>query len=140
MMTEFGPSSRIYLDTNILIYLVESHPTFRPRVLEVILAAKQAGAEFAASDLVLAECLYGPSEANNAALAKVYQDVFSSGFITQIPITGDLMIRAAEAGGELGLPLADAIHYLAALEAGCDYVLTADARFPSSPQMQEVRI
>jgi predicted nucleic acid-binding protein len=57
-----------------------------------------------------------------------------------LPVSGDLIIRAAEQGGQLGLKLLDAVQYVTALEAGCDVMVTADARFRSSRYIEVVGI
>jgi predicted nucleic acid-binding protein len=59
---------------------------------------------------------------------------------TLIPVTSERMIRAAKTGAENGLKLIDALHYYTALETECEYFVTNDARFKSSPSLKVLNI
>jgi len=69
----------IYLNTCIVIYVVERHPIHSARIEELM---RQAGAaDFCYSPLVRLECLVMPFRTNDTALLKLY-DAFL-GFTTR---------------------------------------------------------
>jgi predicted nucleic acid-binding protein len=139
-MHELGPASRIYVDTNIWIYFIEGHPDFAGPVHQLFLQAEAAGATLVTNEITMAECLYKPAKEANADALDAYERLFASGEIELMPLDGALARRAALTGGALGLKLIDAIHYLGALESGCDVFVTADAQFRSGPQMRVVAL
>jgi predicted nucleic acid-binding protein len=92
------------------------------------------------SELTVAECLYRPYKDRNRQQADVYESLFASGTLDVYPLSGALIIQAAKDGGALGLKLMDAVHYLSALEAGCDQLVTADRRFKSTRYLEVVNL
>ena len=48
-----------YLDTNVVIYFVEQHPVWGPKVVARIAAIRASGNGFAVSDLTRMECQVG---------------------------------------------------------------------------------
>lgn len=50
----------VYLDANIVIYLVEADPNWLPRVQARLSASRLAGDQLAISDVHRLECLVGP--------------------------------------------------------------------------------
>ncbi|MHB1426258.1 MAG: hypothetical protein ACYC3I_24090 [Gemmataceae bacterium] len=57
----------LFLDTNIVIYVVEGNPAFAPKAVLRLAAAQSAGDSFTISDLTRMECLVGPLKTNNTA-------------------------------------------------------------------------
>ena len=72
--------------------------------------------------------------------ALAYARLFDSGEIEITPLDGGLAKRAAVNGGQLGLKLIDAIHYMSALEWACDIFLTSDSAFKSGPMTEVIMI
>ncbi len=134
--TAFESGARIYIDSNIWVYFIEANPRFVEAVRQVFLAAQAAGARLVTSEIAIAECLYKPAKDGNATALAAYERLFGSGEIEFTPLDGALARRASLHGGALGLKLIDAMHYLSALESGCDVFVTADAQFRSGPQMR----
>jgi len=139
-MTEPTSGATIYVDANILIYFIDAEGDFAERAADFFRRSHEAGARLVTSELTMAECLYKPHRDGDGARVALYETAFKSGFIALYPLSGDLAVRAAEVGGSLGLKLVDAIHYLSALEAGCDVFVTADRRFRSCEQMEVIGI
>jgi len=73
----------IYLDACLVIYLVENHSVFAPRIERRILQA--APAEFAISPLVIAEVLVMPFRQNNTRLIECYEAFFASCLTLTLP-------------------------------------------------------
>jgi predicted nucleic acid-binding protein len=135
MTTVFPTEARIYVDTNIWIYFLEGQPTFAESVRKLLVAADDASATLCTSDIAVAECLLKPVRLQDERKIAAFEALFDKGEIELLPVDGALCRRAAYAGGALGLKLIDAIHYVSAREAGCQYFLTADTRFKSSATM-----
>ena len=139
-MDEIDGRSSVYVDTNIFIYFIEATPGMFERVVALLNHANRVGARLVTCELTVAECLYKPHRDGDAELIAGYEKLFASGGVEITPLDGGLARRAARHGGELGLKLIDAIHYIAALEAGCDVFVTGDARFRSGPYMRVVGV
>jgi predicted nucleic acid-binding protein len=139
-MDSLSASSRVYIDTNVWIYYIESTPAFVAKARAFFVAVEAAGAQLITNEIAIAECLYKPSQDGNAAALDAYERLFDSGEIEIAPLNGKLARTAAVNGGQLGLKLIDAIHYFSALEWGCDYFVTSDAGFKSGPMTTVIRI
>jgi predicted nucleic acid-binding protein len=66
------------LDTNCIIYLLESDPTWGPKVVARVAKLRAAGDEIAVTDLARTECLVGPLASGDAAMLANYQTFFTS--------------------------------------------------------------
>ncbi len=140
-MNEIERGSLIYLDSNIFIYFVETTPGFHPLVKDLFAHIAKVGAIVLTSELTLAECIYQPSRDEDQELVLLYEGLLEkSGDVELLGLDGALVKRAALDGGALGLKLFDAIHFVSALEVGCDYFVTADAAFKSGPAMKVLRL
>lgn len=140
-MDKIAGSSVVYIDTNIFVYFVEATPIFFQKVKELFEHVATVGARLVTSEITLAECIYRPSQERDAPLVSVYEMLFEqSGEINLVPLDGAMTKRAAIAGGSLGLKLIDAVHYMSALEAGCDFFVTSDSAFKSGPKMEVLRV
>lgn len=128
-----------YLDSNIIIYIVERIPLWHARA-EAHLARLGAGEhDFAISALTWSECLVVPLRAGNEFLLGQFLQFFHESRVRTIPLTHTIAmraagIRAAHSYATAGLQkvkrygLADALHLAAAIEANCDAFLTNDQR------------
>ena len=140
-MDKIAGSSVVYIDTNIFVYFVEAAPNFFQKVKELFEHVAAVGARLVTSEITLAECIYRPSQDHDAPLVSVYEMLFEqSGEIDLVALDGALAKRAAVAGGGVGLKLIDAIHYMSALESGCDFFVTSDSAFRSGPKMAVLRV
>jgi predicted nucleic acid-binding protein len=132
---DFDSSARIYVDTNIWIYYIESHPTFREKIDEIFERADVSGATLVTGEIAIAECLVRPSRQGETAIIQLYEDFFEESGVEFVKLDGALARRAALASGVLGLKLIDAIHYISARESGCTHILTRDGKFKSGPNL-----
>jgi predicted nucleic acid-binding protein len=134
-------SSLIYIDTNIFIYFVEATPKFFEKAKAIFARVEAVEARVVTNEVTIAECIYKPALDSNLDLIRIYKKLFASkAEITLLPLDGALAKRAALNGSKLGLKLVDAIHYLSALEAGCEVFVTKDHRFKSGPKMRVVHL
>ncbi len=115
---------KIFLDSCLIIYLLEGQTSFSQPVEATILAEPEA--EYCASALVRMECLIGPLRSGNTALLAEYGKVFQA--LTLLPISDEVYEKAAHLRATHNLKTPDALHLATALEAGCDEFWTNDTR------------
>ncbi len=126
----------VYLDANIVIYLVEQHPTFGPKARSRVNTLRAAGHEIAVSDAARMECLVLPYRNGDVALLGTYASFFNDPDMKVFPLTPPVCERTAQIHGLHRFKIPDSIHLAAAVEHGCGLFLTADAqlvRFPDLP-------
>ena len=120
----------VYLDTNILIYLVEKVSDWRPKVEARLLAIRQPDEPLvlAFSDLSRLECLVAPLRQHDAALYRNYTEFFTGpdGLIVPLPVP--VFDLAAEIRAAYRFKTIDALHLAAAVKARCDAFLTNDLK------------
>jgi predicted nucleic acid-binding protein len=119
----------IYLDTNIVIFAIESRePWFN--VLRPLFEAFDRGSIRAiTSELTVAEALAQPIAAGNDDLISRYRELFAfDSSLETVPVNRAILMLAAEIRGRLRLKLVDAIHIATARLTGCNHFLTQDER------------
>jgi predicted nucleic acid-binding protein len=121
----------LFLDTNIVIYVVEGHPVFAPKAVLRLAAAQSAGDSFMISDLTRMECLVGPLKTNNTAVETSFQAFFARSDVRVVAITAAVCDRAARIRARNNFKPMDALQLAAAVEHGANFFLTADARLAS---------
>jgi predicted nucleic acid-binding protein len=125
MHTDLG--TRIYLDTNIFIYLVEGHPTYAEPLLELFGNLEQSSVEAVTSELSIAEVLVKPIQDRKPALVEVYKRLLApESKIRTLPIDRATLLQTAEIRAEMGGRAFDCIHVATAMRARCTSFLTND--------------
>lgn len=121
---------RVYLDTNIVIYVVEGFAQYAAKV-QALLDAMDAGEVFVVtSELTLAEVLVGPLKTQNAAIQQTYRSFLTTSAILEVvPISRDILEAAAQWQAKTKLKLPDATHLATALRFQCSSFLTNDSVF-----------
>jgi predicted nucleic acid-binding protein len=133
--------SKIYVDSNMFIYLFEKLEGFTERVVLRFSEVEKHGGRLLTSELTVAECCYKPAGDDNALLLSAYEEFFEqSGEVELISLSGSVAKRAALVGASVGLKLLDAIHYVSALDSGCTHFLTGDKAFKSSAGLRVVQL
>ena len=124
----FPPRARIYLDANVIIYIVEGTPLFASAA-RVLVDLMEAGAVVAVtSELTLAEVLVRPLKIGNMEIVTKFKALFGSPeLLDVIPVSRAILVRAAEIRAALGGRLPDAIHASTAVDANVTYLVTEDA-------------
>jgi uncharacterized protein len=113
----------IYLDSCVLIYLIEGHEQRRD---EVAFAMAQAEAQFCISPMVKCECLVVPCRNGDLRLRQRYLNLFEQ--FSSLPLPEPVYLQAAELRGRFGLRTPDALHLACAQYHSCDSLWTNDAR------------
>lgn len=116
---------RAYLDTCVVVYLIEGSPDVQARVLAFLDAHESTTP--CTSGLVLLECLVGAFKRSDSGLAARFRRYCSS--MESLPITDEICERAAKNRADTKLALPDALHLAIAEAHGCDEFWTSDAHF-----------
>ncbi|MBV8736380.1 MAG: PIN domain-containing protein [Alphaproteobacteria bacterium] len=96
----------IYLDSCLVIYLVENHPRWGERVAGAVALAE--GARFGISPLVKCECLVGPMKRGDPVLERAYSQLFDK--FADLTMPGPVFVQAARLRAHFGLRTPDALH------------------------------
>jgi predicted nucleic acid-binding protein len=121
--------SGAYLDANILIYLVEGldgHPEYMGRSKKIIAKAAADNTPLFTSSITVGECLHGAFKQNSPGLVEDYERLFATGKLRLVPVSADIIRRAAQLAAERGAKLVDAIHMASAESAKCHVFYTND--------------
>lgn len=105
----------IYLDTSIVIYFVEQHPSFGAKINSVL--GRESGSEFCVSPLVEMEVLVGPLKTGNNPLNDRYRGFFTH--VTMLDMPRTVFSKAAEFRIRYGLKTPEALHLSTAQYHGC---------------------
>jgi len=114
----------IYLDSCLLIYLVERHPLWGDRLAEAF--GYPAGRLFGISPLVKCECLVGPIKRGDAVLRQLYAIEFER--FVPLAMPEPIYLLAAELRAQFGIATPDALHLACAQHHRCDELWTNDDR------------
>ena len=116
---------RVYLDSCIIIYLVEEHSTYAPQLENRLLNVGSLGLAF--SPLSEMECLVMPLRNRNQALIDKFRGWFQQAEF--LLLEREVFQRAAALRADYpSLKTPDAIHLAAALHHGCAEFWTNDDR------------
>ncbi len=123
----------IYLDSCIVIYLVEKHPLFYAPLDRLFREHDPSG--FAISPLVVLECLVGPLKRGDAALQTRFESFFA--VVSQLPDDEAIFRGAAELRAHFGIKTPDALHLATAEHYGCTRLWTNDDRLAKVSPLAE---
>ena len=139
-MINIAAQSSVYVDTNVIVYMVEGNKAFSAGIERMISAIEESNSLLCTGEIAVAECLYKPYKEGASELALKYHRLFSSGDIQVIPLSSDIIEQSARYGGGIGLKLVDAFNYFSALSAGCQYFITNDRRLPSGEELIVIQL
>jgi predicted nucleic acid-binding protein len=124
--------SRIFVDSNILIYHFEDSGTLGFRATEILRRIGQRGDDLMASTLAIGEVLVKPIEYGNAVLEAKYRALLRGPLVGLAPfdaVAGELFARVRQ---DRRIRTPDAIHLACAGSAGCDLFITNDERLSTA--------
>ena len=131
MMDDLLHSQRVYLDANVVIYLVEKNSDYHSLVRHILRELAQEGAELISSELVVSECMMGAVRRDNESVLLAYERFFDGdrfGIELQ-PLSSRVLWTAPQVSLDFKLDLPDALHFATALDQGCDAFVTNDKGF-----------
>jgi len=114
----------IYLDSCLVIYLIENHPRWGEATASAIARAEEA--RFGISPLVKCECLVGPMKRGDPVLERAYRQLFEQ--FAPLPMPDPVYLQAAQLRAHFGLRTPDALHLACAQHSGCAALWTNDDR------------
>ena len=114
----------IYLDSSLVIYLVERHARWSEQVTRAMASVGQT--RFAISPLVKCECLVAPLKRGDLVLRRAYEEFF--GLLIGLDMPEAVYLQAAELRARFGLRTPDALHLACAQHHRCDALWTNDDR------------
>jgi predicted nucleic acid-binding protein len=128
------PSGSVYVDTQTLIYAIESNSTYAP-VVDPFLKEVEAGrVELVTSELTVMEVLVRPIRLGDQPLIDRYEGFFVLPNVRLLPVTLDVLRSAARLRATIPkLRTPDAIHAASALAAGVSLFVTNDFAFRTVP-------
>ncbi len=122
-------SSIVYVDTQILIYSVEKHPTYWSLLRPMWLKSGTSDIQIISSELALLETLVAPLRNADSVLVAAYETLLLSTEMQLMPITRGILRQAAQLRAQTNLRTPDAIHAATAIAHGCSIFITNDYGF-----------
>ena len=127
---------KIYLDSCIVIYLVEEHATYAAQIRRAIAALPDA--QFCISPLVELECLVGPLKLADTNLQTQYGQFFTN--LCRLNIPDEVYQAAAKLRATYNIRTPDAIHIAVAQQHGCAQLWTNDNRLATAASTLVVNV
>ena len=121
--------STVALDTAVLIYYVEMHPTYLRLIEPIIDAIDQDEVVGIASTVTLLEVLVLPLREKDFELVQEYQSILLHSNLELIPLSGHIAQKAAEIRAVHNLRTPDAIHVATAIIGGVDLPIANDKKW-----------
>ena len=137
-MRDLAGHRRIGLDSNILIYLLETSGPLADAAARIVDAIDAGTTEAVLSTVGLIEILAGPARAGDAAAFELTADSLRDLLIRVVSLDRATAEDAAWIRGSLGIGLEDAVHLASARNAGATAFVTNDRRLRSIPRLEVV--
>lgn len=128
--------TKVYLDSCIVIYLLEEHSQFSSTVRNAF--ETSVNKQFCVSPLVALECLVGPLRAQNTPLIQRYENFFQCQIVLEID--SSTYRHAAELRARYSLKTPDALHLAVAYHYDCTELWTNDNRLNKAASGQAVNL
>ena len=128
----------IGLDSNVIAYLVDDHPTFGGAAAAVVDAIERGEVDGVMASLAIAEVLAGPARTGDAPAFERTADALRRLRIRVVDLDAELAADAAWLQGSIGGGAADAIHLATARRSGATAFVTNDRRIRSIPRLEVV--
>lgn len=123
---------RVYLDSCIVIYLIQAPPETRRVVREALRPADREPPLLHVSALTRLECRVHPLRNGAAELLTAFDRFFTSRDLRRCRLTGAVFDLATELRAVHRLKTPDALHLAAALDGDCTEFWTNDQRLPEA--------
>lgn len=123
--------SRIYWDSMLFIYMLESHPAFGPKVRSILADMIRRGDTLCTSVFSIGEVLTGPRRRGSYSGADRVKRYFLSGDVDVLPFTIDTADAFSMVRATTTVRPPDAVHLATASVAQVDLFLTNDNKLIS---------
>lgn len=119
----------VYVDSNVLIYVLEDDPRFGGVALSFLAACADGAYNACISDAVCAEVLTGPFRRGDAHAVETARDLLNNDHLFLVlDHTRKDFEASARLRGQSGLTFADSLHVATASNNGCRALVTNDHR------------
>lgn len=122
---------RVYLDSCIVIYLIQGPDPIQSAVRHAIRPPDGSAPQIHVSALTRLECRVWPLRENTPQLLAEFDRFFASRDLRRCRLTGAVFDLAAELRALHRIRTPDALHLAAAIGAGCEEFWTNDHRLPT---------
>lgn len=132
---------RIYVDSNIFIYLIDGDDDTRRRALSALEEFDRQNANMFTSELTIAECTIAPIRDQRTDIVTAFHGLLEDPKIVELmAITRDTLGLAANMAARLRLKLPDAIHVATVEALSCGVFLTNDRgiRAPTGIEIRHI--
>jgi predicted nucleic acid-binding protein len=127
-------AGQVYLDTQAIIYSVETHARYWPVLEPLWQTARTGNVHLVSTELALMETLVGPLRSGDARLTTAYEQIFQSAEVRLLPITQAVLREAAQLRANIpSLRTPDALHAATARLSDCALFVTNDTGFRRVP-------
>ena len=132
-MASLSPGTSIYVDANVLIYLLAGDERFGQASRKLLIACAEGEFRAFISDAVCAEVLAGPyRRGDRRALQAARALIEDSNLFVVLSHSRSDFEASAQLRGERGLGFIDALHVATAENNGCEVLVTNDRGLTSS--------
>lgn len=125
---------KVYLDSCIVIYLVEKREPWRNRIQSLLLPQTGLLPRVFYSDLTRMECRVGPKTRTDPIALAEYDRFFAAPHFQKAPITTAAFDLATELRAQHRLKTPDALHLAIAIQVGCDEFWSNDQRLSKAAE------
>ena len=133
--------TRVGIDANVLIYLVEDRGLWAERAEELFTEIEKRHIAPICSALVATELLQHPLRQGNERMVQEYQRIlFTESEIQFVNITIPVAVHAATLAAQYRLKTPDAVHLACALEGGATAFVTADKGIKGIKELEIIQL
>jgi len=127
----------VALDSNVVIYFIEQHETFRDAVRPIFEAISSGRITAVVSVITLLEVLVEPLRGGRSEVVASYrQHLLASANLSLIDVDPQVAETAAQVRSEHNLRVADALVAATALTSGCTHLVANDRVFTRIPELK----
>jgi predicted nucleic acid-binding protein len=132
---------KVYLDANIFIYSVEEKQPYADKIKGIYHEIVRKNAIVITSDMTICEVLVKPFKVQNIFIANAFKTALTPHvYLNVVPITRDILIKAAEIRASSSLKTPDAIHLATVIAMQCDYFITNDKAFKTASYIETLSL
>ena len=128
-LNKLPDSGKVFVDSQIVIYIVEQHPIYADQVQSLWERAKLGRISLVSSTLALMECLVLPYRESDAKRISDFEFAFFQSEIQTIDISTEILKQASRIRAAVpSCRTPDAIHVATAIMSRCDSLVTNDSK------------
>ena len=138
-LIEILKDKRVYLDTNIFIYVIEGNTQYQEIIDELTKSILQKDFEPHTNYITLTEILPPlVKRGDKDIISGTVEFILDNGFFHLSYVNEEICLQAGFLRGELGMKTPDALHVATAINQGCSIFLTNDAGIRVPKNMQRI--